>query len=330
MLFVQILYDKNIDFDTKNFFSRSKKVTYCLSKNTQGYLNYPQEWNISLDQERTCVKRYGQRSLREYAREDQLWHIRWAKENNINRIGRTICDLRNYMLTQPHFTRRGIPIGPIVTAQEIPLLVECLTQADTMEEKMILYQQYIDVVCNAASINNPLYSEFEEAYSITIQKAEALLQYRKRKKEDNSETWKAMKLNVATKFVETIKKQINNPIHNHILSYRINRDFICCSKARRREKQFPIIMRKRWVNNYMIHYLAKPSKVSLKKMKEIASHIECLADGPFSNIEQDEIHTQELHRHEFFHSYRPSWYPERTRRQWQFVRGDPSIRRNIT
>ena len=104
-------------------------------KNTPVYMNHSREWNIALDQERTCVKRYGERSLSHYATEDRLWHKRWADENNIKRIGLTVRDLRNYMLTQPHFTRRGIPVGPIVTAQKIPLLVECLSQADTIEDK---------------------------------------------------------------------------------------------------------------------------------------------------------------------------------------------------
>lgn len=251
------------------------------------------EYNIALDSQRTASKKIGKREIQT----DIVTQLQWAERNGIewryvqvpNEDERYFIEDRiSYLLSKPFYNSWNELSGPIVTASHIKSLVNIMSMKTTQEEKEDAYNQYLQEKCEAPSVDHWLYCEFENAYDATWEQAKEADKCRKLNRLANSEKWRVKKLVLATKFIDKIKCEINNPKHIPLLNYKVDIKFAAGIRGQYIKRK-PILMTNRWVNYHLGPYLCKTSAhQSKQEIKRITNELESIADN------DDELEEMEL------------------------------------
>ena len=298
---------------------RSKR----LSKIGSSFRNNKFGYHCVLDHDRTACKKMGDRLLDDNSCIEER---RWALVNNVSVSSEnSVFDLHNYMWKIPYTDSHGERAGPIMTHNHALILIRQLEGLTSLEEMNWMCDFYINEVLQASSTNHPLYTQFEQSYDDTIERACFNKEVKRLHKMNMSIEWRLRKINNAKNLLKAIQSKVTIPrIACLLTDYKLNLHFLNKTKIRQRhrprnqDRQVPLLMNHYWVHNILKNALSAPTKCTKRQISELASSLDTEEGGDrmlMSNFDDNIFYLYEEPR-VIALNRRPSW-PWRGQHAWR-------------
>ena len=295
---------------------RLSKIGSSFRSNKFGY-------HCVLDHDRTACKKMGDRILDDNS---LISERKWALDNNISVTSEdSVFDLHNYMWKIPYTDSHGERAGPIMTHNHALILIRQLEGLTSLEEMNWMCDFYINEVLQASSTNHPLYTQFEQSYDDTIERACFNKEVKRLHKMNMSIEWRLRKINNAKNLLKAIQSKVTIPrIACLLTDYKLNLHFLNKTKIRQRhrprnqDRQVPLLMNHYWVHNILKNALSAPTKCTKRQISELASSLDTEEGGDrmlMSNFDDNIFYLYEEPR-VIALNRRPSW-PWRGQRAWR-------------
>ena len=295
---------------------RLSKIGSSFRSNKFGY-------HCVLDHDRTACKKMGDRILDDNS---LISERKWALDNNISVTSEdSVFDLHNYMWKIPYTDSHGERAGPIMTHNHALILIRQLEGLTSLEEMNWMCDFYINEVLQASSTNHPLYTQFEQSYDDTIERACFNKEVKRLHKMNMSIEWRLRKINNAKNLLKAIQSKVTIPrIACLLTDYKLNLHFLNKTKIRQRhrprnqDRQVPLLMNHYWVHNILKNALSAPTKCTKRQISELASSLDTEEGGDrmlVSNVDDNIFYLYEEPR-VIALNRRPSW-PWRGQRAWR-------------
>lgn len=264
-----------------------KGVSKPFKKTSVEYHSCPRIYDAILDSDRVASKQYGFRDAvqgawaweRKRARKMGLG-IRFVNVINLeDGIGEfdsrvlQIQDRLNFMWTSPLIDRAGEKVGPIVTYEDIPNIVNQLKTDGFVGKRGtgLAVKTYLSNNMHAAPEDHVLYTSFIEAYEAAIGPAKLHLEYVMWKKKTITTDVKISKMHKCIELVHRLGKLIDDHRVRSVLVYDVNEWFVRGNAAY--TKIPPILFKELWMRAIMFDCLVAPSKVTVGALKELSVSI---------------------------------------------------------
>ena len=256
---------------------RLSKIGSSFRSNKFGY-------HCVLDHDRTACKKMGDRILDDNS---LISERKWALDNNISVTSEdSVFDLHNYMWKIPYTDYHGERAGPIMTHNHALILIRQLEGLTSLEEMNWMCDFYINEVLQASSTNHPLYTQFEQSYDDTIERACFNKEVKRLHKMNMSIEWRLRKINNAKNLLKAIQSKVTIPrIACLLTDYKLNLHFLNKTKIRQRhrprnkDRQVPLLMNHYWVHNILKNALSAPTKCTKRQISELASSLDTEEGG---------------------------------------------------
>lgn len=245
-------------------------------------------YNVILDYPQSNPKLYAWRTIPSVNMEEEQKRARinLIQTRTILFEGRILYQVRdhiNYLWKRRMKDRLGESIGPIVTFEILPEMVNTISNwlKSSGQSVTPLIQCYLQDELLAPQRNDNQYIEFIKAYKSTIFSAEAHIKRIKRVRLQGSIDYKIRKVNNCMKMVKSLQGMISNPIVRDCLEFTVNHMYIGVTIGRNFRRggirlriiNAPIQFRLVWVHKLLSNYLLSPTTVKKSTLEDLAQNI---------------------------------------------------------